>query len=60
MNPGSQSIYTKTYQNSFLGFEIRKAVDEKGDGVYATKEFKGKVFLNFPSINFNFSWRNNL
>ena len=50
MNPGSQSIYTKTYQNSFLGFEIRKAVDEKGDGVYATKEFKGKVFLNFPSI----------
>ena len=30
-----------------LGYEIRKAVDEKGDGVYATKEFKGKVFSYF-------------
>ena len=31
----------------FSGYEIRKAVDEKGDGVYATKEFKGKTATFF-------------
>lgn len=35
----------------FSGYEIRKAVDEKGDGVYATKEFKGKTATFSEKIN---------